>query len=150
MENNIREIDSKLNEFLSNKDKKINPQEQASYISSIPEFSYVSGQVYRYLMSLDKSKSENRNMDLLNPVIRNSFVPNLKSHLLKLFTKYNHSVRESNLKFQKLFYMINTFESEERFDVDYFLAGYLSRNLIYVSNKKSNEEDGVVNESESN
>lgn len=112
---------------------------QAGYcqIDSESEYFYAVGQLVAYYISLSKTKDKKHS--LANPFFNASSDKVLKSKLEQFFKKYNYTIDTNKRRFNQLYSMIMAYKPEGKVNSEDIIAGYISNNLIYESNKK--EED---------
>lgn len=108
--------------------EKINFNETQS-IQSDEEYYFAVGQIASYLISLNKSY--NKNHSLLNPILNTKNKLKLKEEIMKLFKKYNYSIKKDSKRFNNLYSMILAYSPETKINEDLLLAGYLNSSLIY-------------------
>ncbi|MDR2342624.1 MAG: hypothetical protein LBD84_06265 [Campylobacteraceae bacterium] len=99
------------------------------------EFSYLSGQIVAYL--LDKSEKHEKNADLLEPFFRTNTVKRLKENIEAIYFKYKHAVRLKYLLLNNALSLILAYEADDEssYDIDSFLVGVLTNNILYTSTK---------------
>lgn len=101
------------------------------------EFSYLAGQVAKYLLS--KSKSGKKDADMLEPFLRVKNVKKLKDEIKFTFFKYKHEIGLNQTKFNNALSLITAYdENDTAIDQDAFLVGVLSQNLFYMK-----KEEGI-------
>ncbi|QAA33498.1 type I-B CRISPR-associated protein Cas8b/Csh1 [Clostridium manihotivorum] len=131
---NMADIIKNLKENLKNK---INSKETES-IESDNEYFFAIGQLVNFFLS--KSKGKKKPHSLANPFINAKENKFLKEKLMALYKKYNYDIEKNGKRFNNLYGMIVSYETEAKVNQDMILAGYLHSSLIYESDKK---EDNI-------
>ena len=108
--------------------EKINSKETQS-IQNDEEYYFSIGQISSYLISLNKSSKKNHS--LLNPILNAKKEERLKEEIMKLFKKYNYTIKKDSKRFNNLYSMILVYKPQGEINEDLLLAGYLSSSLIY-------------------
>lgn len=67
---------------------------------------------------------------------------------MKLYKKYNYTIKTVNIKFKNLYSMIASYVPEDKIQEDIIIAGYLHSSLIYE--KKDNDDVNVNKEGNEN
>ena len=98
--------------------EKINLKETQS-IESDEEYYFAVGQIANYLISL--SKSGNKSHSLLNPILNTKNENRLKEEIMKLFKKYNYSIKKDSKRFNNLYSMILAYKPEAKINDDLLL-----------------------------
>lgn len=96
---------------------------------------FLCGQVAYYLIS--KSKANKLNQDVLDPILQCNSIKKLKNSLMFLHKKYGHDINMNFVSFNNIFSQLLL--KDETKTGEYktmILAGALSPNLFYQSNKK--------------
>ena len=117
--------------------EKIN-QQQDCKIESDLEYFYAVGQVVAYFISL--SKAQNKVHSLGNPFFHAASDDVIKRKLHQYFMKYNYLIIRAGNRFNRLYAMVLDYVPEGKVSQEDIVAGYISDNLIYESNKKEKEE----------
>jgi CRISPR-associated protein Csh1 len=121
-----------------NIDEKINIKDDIEYkveIADDGEYYFCIGQLLKYFYSLNKSGS--KNYSFINPFLNAKSSEFIKERLRKLFIKYNYAIQAS-FRFNNMYYMVSSYNTENKIDQDLIIAGFLCPNLIY---KKSDIEN---------
>lgn len=108
--------------------EKINSKETQS-IQNDEEYYFAIGQISSYLISLNKSS--NKNHSLVNPILNAKKEDRLKEEIMKLFKKYNYTIKKDSKRFNNIYSMILGYKPQGEINEDLLLAGYLSSSLIY-------------------
>ena len=117
--------------------EKIN-QQQDCEIESDLEYFYAVGQLVDYFISL--SKTQNRVHSLANPFFNATNDEVIKRRLHQYFMKYDYLIKRAGHRFNRLYAMVSGYMPEGKVSQEDIVAGYISENLIYESNKKEKEE----------
>ncbi|MDR2099924.1 MAG: hypothetical protein LBP40_03725 [Campylobacteraceae bacterium] len=99
------------------------------------EFSYLSGQIARYI--LEKSKQHKKNADLLEPFLRANGAKRLKDNIRLAYFKYKHDIFIKHMLFNNALSLVLAYEADDEslYDTDSFLVGALTNNIFYTSTK---------------
>lgn len=135
MLNTIEVIKEELKVKINNKD--------TLFIKNDEEYYFAVGQVVYYFISL--SKSGNKKLSLVNPIINSKSDKKIKEELRKFFVKYNHAIDLSSRRFKNLYAMISGYEPQSKPNQDFMIAGLLHSNLIF---EKSEKKDVNLNNKE--
>lgn len=126
----ISTIKGKLRIKISEKDTKV--------IESDEEYFFAVGQVLYHLLS--KSKSKNKPMSLINPIVEGKKDEKIKEKVGLLFSRYNYDMSlDKDRRFKNLYSMILTYKPDGKINKDLIIAGVLSSSLIYE--KKENKDN---------
>lgn len=99
-------------------------------IESDDEYYYCVGQMIYYLCSLSETKNKKHSM--YNGVLNARKNEKLRRVILDLYKAHNYKVYEENMKFKRLFEMIERYRVDNSVvDEDLLLCGILSNNLLY-------------------
>lgn len=102
------------------------------------EFFFTCGQLTRYLLSLSEAAEPKHSFVESYIKAKDSSV--LKRKIKELYVTYGHAISLKSIRFDNLMSMVVGYETDavlKDYD-DYFLAGFLSKNLIY---EKKQEDD---------
>lgn len=121
--------------------KKINSTGDHSIESDL-EYFYAVGQIANYYLS--KTKSNQPVYSTINPVINCKTDEKLKDLIKRLFLKYNYAIQPSR-RFGNLQSMIFSYIPDSPIDSVTLIAGYLSPNLLYESNKETKTQEEKTN-----
>lgn len=99
------------------------------------EYLYAVGQLIRYFVSLSKSKDKAHS--LANPFLSCRNNEMLLKKLTHYFEKYNHNFKLINKRGNKLYTLVSNYEYNKKIDKTMVIAGYISDNLVYESDKES-------------
>lgn len=100
------------------------------------EYLYAVGQLIRYFVSLSKSKDKAHS--LANPFLSCTNNEMLLKKLTHYFEKYNHNFKLNNKRGNKLYALVSNYEYNKKIDKTMVIAGYISDNLVYESDKEGN------------
>ncbi|MBD7912304.1 type I-B CRISPR-associated protein Cas8b/Csh1 [Clostridium cibarium] len=103
------------------------------------EFYFAVGQSVGFLLS--KSRGKKKPHSLVNPFINAKDNDVIKANLIKLFKKYSFDESVNSKRFNNMYAMILGYEPEDKVNQDIILAGYLSNNLVYESNKEEKNHE---------
>lgn len=118
--------------------EKLNSTDDQSIESDL-EYFYAVGQITNYYLS--RSKSNKKPVySTVNPVVNCKSNEKLKDLLKRLFLKYNYDI-QANRRFGNLQSMIFAYLPEGPMDSTTLIAGYLSPNLLYESNKETKTQE---------
>ncbi|WP_286947435.1 CRISPR-associated protein Cse4 [Acetobacterium sp. UBA5834] len=118
--------------------EKLNSTDDQSIESDL-EYFYAVGQITNYYLS--RSKSNKKPVySTVNPVVNCKSNEKLKDLLTRLFLKYNYDI-QANRRFGNLQSMIFAYLPEGPMDSTTLIAGYLSPNLLYESNKDTKTQE---------
>ncbi len=126
----------RYSEIRKNLTDKINRKEY-DQIESDEEYFYAVGQLVYYFISLNKSKDKKHS--LANPFFNARNNELLQKKITQFFMRYNYIIGTTNLRFNKLYSMVTSYELTGKVKSEEIIAGYISSNLIYDSGNK--EED---------
>ena len=56
----------------------------------------------------------------------------------KIFKKYNYNYKVSDKRSNKLYTLVSNYEYDKKIDTTMVIAGYISDNLVYESDKEEN------------
>nr|WP_320024517.1 CRISPR-associated protein Cse4 [uncultured Acetobacterium sp.] len=112
-------------------------------IESDLEYFYAVGQITNYYLSRSKS-SKKPVYSTVNPVVNCKSNEKLKDLLTRLFLKYNYDI-QANRRFGNLQSMIFAYVPDGPMDSTTLIAGYLSPNLLYESNKETKTQEETTN-----
>lgn len=122
--------------------EKINSTSDQSIESDL-EYFYAVGQITNYYLS--RSKSNKKPVySTVNPVVNCKSNEKLKDLLTRLFLKYNYDI-QANRRFGNLQSMIFAYVPDGPMDSTTLIAGYLSPNLLYESNKETKTQEEITN-----
>ena len=132
----------KMPELISNlqKENKSISESENNHFKNDEEFAFASGQVIYYLLS--QSESSNRTHALLEPFLQKTDVGLFKDSIIRQFNKYKHNIRFKQSKFEKLMSEVLSYKLDKSLSdlMPFILAGYFSKNEIYLSNNKLENE----------
>lgn len=133
MSNEYKNIHEKIDKKLSSKN--------VCYADSDEEYLYALGQLIRYYVSINKSGE--RKHSLSNPFFNISNNKMMQEKLFKCFKSYNYCIAEYNQRYNQLYSMVACYNYDKKIDNTLVIAGYISQNLIYKSDKdmKNKKED---------
>lgn len=133
-----KEMDQTYDDIKDGLREKIN-QKVTQKIESKEEYYYAVGQLVNYFISLNKSKEKQHS--LANPFFNAVSDDRIKEKLRQFFVKYNYQLNYGGRRFNNLYAMISAYKSSGKVDQTTIIAGYLSSNLIYESNKEGQDNE---------
>ena len=101
------------------------------------EYYYAVGQLLNAFQGM--SKSQKKNLSLVNSLLNSKNDEIIKKRLLVLFQKYNYAIDIGNVRIKALYGHIMRYEPTGRANNFLLSAGYVDSNLIY--RKKNDEEE---------
>lgn len=132
-----RKMAENMNEVRDSIRKKINDRVHVQ-AESDAEYYYAAGQLIRYFISRNKSKSKTHS--LFNPFLTITNDNLFKSRLADLFKKYSYNIEETSIRVNNILTMITHYTPQEKINQTYLLAGYISNNLIYEKKEENDNE----------
>lgn len=131
-----KDMSSKYNEIREKLKEKINQpiNSEPAAIDTDEEYFYAVGQAVNYLIYLSKAK--NKAHSLANPFFNATNDDVIKSRLRQLFVKYDYALRYNGYRFNQLYALIADYEVNGKVSQEDIIAGYISRNIIFESNKQ--------------
>ena len=144
-------MSSKYNEIREKLKGKINQpiNSETAVIDTDEEYFYAVGQAVNYLIYLSKAK--NKAHSLANPFFNATNDGVIKSRLRQLFVKYDYALRYNGYRFNQLYALIADYEVNGKVSQEDIIAGYISHNIIFESDKQdknnsnSNETSTIEN-----
>lgn len=127
-----------LSETIMSLEEKINMNEYKP-IENDDEYYFSVGQIVSYLLT--KYKGKNRPLSLAGPFTNAKDNVTLKENLRKMYNKYSYAVNIGDKRFKNYYVLVTGYVPEKEVNQDMIIAGLLSKNLIFKSNKEE-----VVNE----
>ncbi|RMD04168.1 hypothetical protein D9O40_02750 [Clostridium autoethanogenum] len=122
-------------------DEKINIKEDPEYkveAENDEEYYFCIGQLLKYFYSLNKSG--NKSYSFINPFLNAKSSEFIKEKLRKLFIKYDYAI-QSSFRFNNMYYMVSSYNTEGNVDQDIIIAGFLCPNLIYKKSEKESQNE---------
>lgn len=109
------------------------------------EFFFVCGQLSRYLFSLSEAAEPKHSF--AESLIKSKDSAVLKRKLKDLYITYGHNILLKSMRFNNLMSMVIGYSTDVMLKEyeDYFLAGFLSKNLLY---EKKEKQEVTKNENE--
>ncbi|MCM4154761.1 hypothetical protein [Gramella sp. AN32] len=98
-------------------------------------FAFAAGQVIGYL--LDKSASENKNYQLLEPYLQKSKCDELQKAIANDVIRYKHAIENNELRFKNVFAFVETWETNKNIKdlLPELISGVFSKSIKYISTK---------------
>ena len=115
--------------------RKVKEEKEVS-IESDEEFYYLAGQIAYYLIT--KSKAQNRNYNMLEPFFKAKSSRELKKQINNIFENYKHAISVDDARFRTLMGLLEGYcaESDMKENKDLFLAGFLSKNIMFIKREE--------------
>jgi len=120
-------------------------------IETDKEYCYAVGQLVNLFIT--KNKGKNKPMSLADPIIKAKSNEMIKKKLRAFYNKYNYALESvRDVRFKRLYSMVLEYESENKPEQDWILAGFLRDNLIFIENESMEinhnvaESEGTKNE----
>lgn len=132
-----RKMAENMNEVRDIIRKKINDRVHVQ-AESDEEYYYAAGQLIRYFISLNKSKSKMHS--LFNPFITIKKDEVFKERLAELFKKYNYAIDVTSPRFNNIYTLLTHYMPKGSVNQTFLVAGYISNNLIYEKKEESDNE----------
>lgn len=129
------DMKNKYSEIRSSIKTKINSNDY-QVCESNDEYLYAVGQLIRYFVSLSKIKDKAHS--LANPFLSCTDSKQLTKKLEHYFKKYNYNYKVSDKRSNKLYTLVSNYEYDKKIDTTMVIAGYISDNLVYESDKEGN------------
>ena len=129
------DMKNKYSEIRSSIKTKINSNDY-QVCESDDEYLYAAGQLIRYFVSLSKIKDKAHS--LANPFLSCTDSKQLAKKLEHYFKKYNYNYKVSDKRSNKLYTLVSNYEYDKKVDTTMVIAGYISDNLVYESDKEEN------------
>lgn len=110
-------------------------------ISTNEEFFFLAGQVSRYIMN--QQQGANKTHSLTKQFLNVDTGKNLQNKILNAFKLYSHAIGFNFVKFNTALCNLTSFETNAKVKAyeNYFLAGYLGKNMFYEKNERTNENE---------
>ena len=104
---------------------------------SAEEYCYAVGQMMNTYLSL--SKSANKNLSFINPLLQTTSNEMIKRTVLQMFKKYSYAINDTDFRIKNLYGHVIQYDMTGKEVNHYFLsAGFVDGNLVYT--KKEKEE----------
>jgi len=104
---------------------------------SADEYCYAVGQLMNTYLSL--SKSANKNLSFINPLLQTTSNEMIKRTVLQMFKKYSYAINDTDFRIKNLYGHVIQYDMTGKEVNHYFLsAGFVDGNLVYT--KKEKEE----------
>ncbi|WHH60986.1 hypothetical protein [Petroclostridium sp. X23] len=127
MGDNIEKLYNSISDKISTKD--------FAKCSSDEEYFFLCGQLLYFISS--KSKSDKSDYRMLEQFMNLKNINNLNRELVSILNRYKYAISSKDKRFKQAFSMIMGYSASEELShmEDIFLAGFLSKNLIYKDYK---------------
>lgn len=107
------------------------------------EYYYAVGQISRYI--LDLSRAAKKSLDMLKPILTVQDDKILKKRVVRLAEKYDYAIEMKYARAMELLGKVLTYTPDETGNVVMIMAGYVDKNILYLSKKKIDEEEKMEN-----
>ena len=106
-------------------------------IETDEEYFYAVGQLVFYFISLSKAKEKMHS--LANPFLIATDNTVIRKKLKQYFMKYNYQLKFNGYKFNRMYRLVDAYILKNKVQQEYLFGGYLGNNLMYESNKNTEE-----------
>lgn len=106
------------------------------------EYYYAVGQISRYILGL--SKAFKKTLDMLRPIISVKDDKVLKERIVILAKKYDYAIEMKYIRTGELLAKVLTYSPKGKVNDVMIMAGYVDRNILYISKKKLDEAENVT------
>lgn len=106
------------------------------------EYYYAVGQISRYILGL--SKAFKKTLDMLRPIISVKDDKVLKERIVILAKKYDYAIEMKYMRTGELLAKVLTYSPKGKVNDVMIMAGYVDRNILYISKKKLDEAENVT------
>jgi len=141
------QMGNKIKELMHNIGNKISSKE-AVFCESDEEFYFTAGQLAYFLLS--KSESQKKNFDMAEPFLRTKSGTEIKKQLNYIFDRYKHAIRMNDISFKNAMGMVQGYETNRSYRdyEDIFIAGLMTKNILYKAYEDENKKEVKQNEDE--
>lgn len=127
MELRMSDVRSALKEHIDSKDEWM--------FGSDDEYYYAVGQLLNTFLGL--TKSQKKNLSMINPVLNSKNDKRIKEQLMVMFKKYNYAIETNNVRIKALLGHIMRYEPSASGEF-MLIAGFVDSNLVYRKKEDSN------------
>lgn len=106
------------------------------------EYYYAVGQISRYILGL--SKAYKKALDMLRPILSVKNDKVLKERIVILAKKYDYAIEMKYIRTSELLARVLTYTPKDKVNDVMIMAGYVDRNILYISKKKIDEAENVA------
>ena len=110
------------------------------------EYYYAVGQISRYILEL--SRAEKKSLDMLKPILTVRDDKILKKRVVLLAEKYDYAIEMKYARTMELLGKVLTYTPGESVNEVMVMAGYVVKNILFMSKKKYDEEEMENNNAE--
>ncbi len=110
------------------------------------EYYYAVGQISRYILEL--SRAEKKSLDMLKPILTVRDDKILKKRVVLLAEKYDYAIEMKYARTMELLGKVLTYTPGESVNEVMVMAGYVDKNILFMSKKKYDEEEMENNNAE--
>lgn len=103
------------------------------------EYYYAVGQISRYILEL--SRAEKKSLDMLKPILTVRDDKILKKRVVLLAEKYDYAIEMKYARTMELLGKVLTYTPDESVNEIMVMAGYVDKNILFMSKKKYDEEE---------
>ena len=105
---------------------------------SADEYCYAVGQLMNTYLSL--SKSANKNLSFINPLLQTTSNEMIKRTVLQMFKKYSYAITDTDYRIKNLYGHVIQYDMTGKEVNHYFLsAGFVDGNLVYTKREKEEQ-----------
>ena len=99
---------------------------------------YAVGQLMNTYLSL--SKSANKNLSFINPLLQTTSNEMIKRTVLQMFKKYSYAITDTDYRIKNLYGHVIQYDMTGKEVNHYFLsAGFVDGNLVYTKREKEEQ-----------
>jgi CRISPR-associated protein Csh1 len=103
------------------------------------EYYYAVGQISRYILEL--SRAAKKSLDMVKPILTVRDDKMLKKRVALLAKKYDYAIEMKYARAMELLGKVLTYMPDETANEVMIMAGYVDKNILYMSKKKYDEEE---------
>lgn len=103
------------------------------------EYYYAVGQISRYILEL--SRATKKSLDMVKPILTVRDDKILKKRVELLAKKYDYAIEMKYVRAMELLGKVLTYMPDETGNEVMIMAGYVDKNILYMSKKKYDEEE---------
>ena len=102
------------------------------------EYYYAVGQLLNVFLKLSKSK--NKSLSLVNPVLNARRDKVIKDRMIILFKKYNYAIEDNDYRIKNLLEHVMCYIPKTKIDTYMVTAGFVANNLVYMKKQQETDE----------
>ena len=103
------------------------------------EYYYAVGQISRYILEL--SRAAKKSLDMVKPILTVRDDKMLKKRVALLAKKYDYAIEMKYARAMELLGKVLTYMPDETANEVMIMAGYVDKNILFMSKKKYDEEE---------